>query len=158
MASSIDKRLDELGITLPPPGAPGGNYVPFVVVGDLAFMAGQVAREAGKMKYTGKLGKDLSIEDGQQAARLCAVNLLAQLKVACGGDLDRVERCVRLGGFVNSPLDFYDHPKVVNGASDLMVEVFGERGQHARTAVGVSALPMDSAVEVEAVFQLKRRN
>jgi enamine deaminase RidA (YjgF/YER057c/UK114 family) len=156
MASDIDKKLTDLGITLPPPGAPAGNYVPFVIVGDLAFMSGQVAREAGKMKYTGKVGGGLSIEQGQQAARLCAVNLLAQLKVACGGDLDRVERCVRLGGFVNSPPDFLDHPKVVNGASDLMVEVFGERGQHARTAVGVSALPLDSAVEVEAVFQLKR--
>jgi enamine deaminase RidA (YjgF/YER057c/UK114 family) len=156
MASSIEKRLTELGITLPPPGAPAGNYVPFVVVGDLAFMAGQVAREAGKMKYTGKVGRDVSIEDGQAAARLCAVNLLAQLKAACGGDLDRVERCVRLGGFVNSPPDFFDHPQVINGASDLMVAVFGERGQHARAAVGVSALPLDSAVEVEAVFQLNR--
>ncbi|HUP93534.1 MAG TPA: RidA family protein [Burkholderiales bacterium] len=156
MASKIEQRLTELGITLPPPGAPGGNYVPFVVVGDLAFMAGQVAREAGKMKYVGKVGRDLSIEQGHAAARLCAVNLLAQLKAACGGDLERVERCVRLGGFVNSPPDFFDHPKVVNGASDLMVEVFGERGQHARTAVGVAALPLDSAVEVEAVFQLKR--
>ena len=156
MASSIEKKLADLGITLPPPGAPGGNYVPFVVVGNLAFMAGQVAREAGKMKYTGKVGKDISIEQGQEAAKLCAVNLLAQLKEACGGDLDRVERCVRLGGFVNSPPDFLDHPKVVNGASDLMVQVFGERGQHARTAVGVAALPLDSAVEVEAVFQLKR--
>jgi enamine deaminase RidA (YjgF/YER057c/UK114 family) len=155
MASIIEKKLADLGITLPPPGAPGGNYVPFVVVGNLAFMAGQVAREAGKMKYTGKVGKDLSIEKGQEAAKLCAVNLLAQLKEACGGDLDRVERCVRLGGFVNSPLDFYDHPKVINGASDLMVAVMGDRGQHARTAVGVSALPLDSAVEVEAIFQLK---
>ncbi|HYH41529.1 MAG TPA: RidA family protein [Burkholderiales bacterium] len=156
MSSNIDKRLAELGITLPPPGAPGGNYVPFVVVGELAFMAGQVAREAGKMKYVGKVGRDVSVEEGAAAARLCAVNLLAQLKAACGGDLDRVERCVRLGGFVNSPPDFFEHPKVVNGASDLMVEVFGERGQHARTAVGVSALPMDSAVEVEAVFLLKK--
>ena len=155
MASTIEQKLTDLGITLPAPGAPGGNYVPFVVVGDLVFMAGQVAREAGKMKYTGKVGADISIEKGQEAARLCAVNLLSQLKQACGGDLDRVERCVRLGGFVNSPLDFYDHPQVINGASDLMVAVLGERGQHARTAVGVSALPMDSAVEVEAVFQLK---
>jgi enamine deaminase RidA (YjgF/YER057c/UK114 family) len=156
MASSIEQKLNAIGITLPAPGAPGGNYVPFVVVGDLVFMAGQVAREAGKMKYTGKVGSELSIEQGQEAAKLCAVNLLAQLKAACGGDLDRVERCVRLGGFVNSPPDFTDHPKVVNGASDLMVAVLGERGQHARTAVGVAALPMDSAVEVEAVFQLKR--
>ena len=156
MSSNIEKRLGEIGITLPPPGAPGGNYVPFVVVGDLAFMAGQVAREAGKMKYTGKVGRDLTVEQAAAAARLCAVNLLAQLKSACGGDLDRVDRCVRLGGFVNSPPDFFDHPKVVNGASDLMGEVFGERGQHARTAVGVSALPLDSAVEIEAIFLLKR--
>lgn len=156
MSSNIEKRLGEIGITLPPPGAPGGNYVPFVVVGDLAFMAGQVAREAGTMKYTGKVGRDLTVEQGAAAARLCAVNLLAQLKAACGGDLDRVDRCVRLGGFVNSPPDFFEHPKVVNGASDLMVEVFGERGQHARTAVGVSALPLDSAVEIEAIFLLKR--
>jgi enamine deaminase RidA (YjgF/YER057c/UK114 family) len=156
MSSNIEKRLGEIGVTLPPPGAPGGNYVPFVVVGDLVFMAGQVAREAGKMKYTGKVGRDITVENGAAAARLCAVNLLSQLKAACGGDLDRVDRCVRLGGFVNSPPDFLEHPKVINGASDLMVEVFGERGQHARTAVGVAALPMDSAVEVEAVFLLKR--
>lgn len=155
MASKIEDRLAEAGIALPPPGAPGGNYVPFVVVGNLVFMAGQVAREAGKMKYTGKVGRDISIEQGGAAARLCAVNLLSQLKVACAGDLDRVERCVRLGGFVNSPPDFFDHPKVINGASDLMVQVLAERGQHARTAVGVAALPMDSAVEVEAIFQLK---
>jgi enamine deaminase RidA (YjgF/YER057c/UK114 family) len=156
MSSNIEKRLGEIGVTLPPPGAPGGNYVPFVVVGDLAFMAGQVAREAGKMKFTGQVGRDLTVEQGAAAARLCAVNLLAQLKAACGGDLDRVDRCVRLGGFVNSPPDFFEHPKVVNGASDLMVEVFGERGQHARTAVGVSALPLDSAVEIEAIFLLKK--
>src|SRR4051812_32277981 len=108
MASSIEQRLSEMGITLPPPGAPAGNYVPFVVVGNLAFMSGQVAREAGKMKYVGKVARDLSIEQGQQAARLCAVNLLAQLKEACGGDLDRVERCVRLSGFVNSTPDFLE--------------------------------------------------
>jgi enamine deaminase RidA (YjgF/YER057c/UK114 family) len=156
MASKIESRLAELGIILPPPGSPAGSYVPFVVVGDLAFMAGQVAREAGKMKYTGKVGRDLSVEDGQKAARLCATNLLSQLKAACGGDLERVERCVRLGGFVNCAPDFLEHPKVVNGASDLMLEVFGERGQHARTAVGACSLPLDSAVEIEAVFQLKR--
>ena len=156
MSSNIEKRLSEIGITLPPPGAPGGNYVPFVVVGELVFMAGQVAREAGKMKYVGKVGREVSVEDGRAAARLCAVNLLAQLKAACGGDLDKVDRCVRVGGFVNSPPDFLDHPKVINGASDLLVEVFGERGQHARTAVGVAALPLDSAVEVEAIFKLKR--
>ena len=156
MASEIEERLAKLGITLPPPGPPAGSYVPFVIVGDLVFMAGQVAREAGKMKYTGKVGRDLKIEEGQAAARLCAINLLAQLKAACGGDLGRVERCVRLGGFVNCLADFVEHPKVVNGASDLMNEVFGERGQHARTAVGVSSLPLDSATEIEAIFQLQR--
>ena len=154
MPSAVDKRLAELGIVLPSPGAPGGNYVPFVVAGDLVFMAGQVARTEGRMAYAGKVGRDLGIEQGQAAARLCALNLLAQLKVACNGNLDRVARCVRLGGFVNCAADFKDQPKVVNGASDLMIEVFGERGKHARTAVGVAALPSDSAVEVEAVFQL----
>ncbi len=154
MSSAVDKRLAELGIVLPSPGAPGGNYVPFVVAGDLVFMAGQVARSEGRMAYAGKVGRDLGVEQGQAAARLCALNLLAQLKVACNGDLDRVARCVRLGGFVNCAPDFKDQPKVVNGASDLMIEVFGERGKHARTAVGVAALPSDSAVEVEAVFQL----
>ena len=156
VSSNIEKRLAEIGVTLPPPGAPAGNYVPYVVVGDIAYMSGQVAREAGKMKYVGKVGATLTVEEGAAAARLCAVNLLAQLKAACGGDLDRVERCVRLSGFVNSAPDFAEHPKVINGASDLMVEVFGERGQHARTALGVAALPLDSAVEVEAIFQLKR--
>ena len=155
MAITVDSRLTQLGITLPPPGAPAGNYVPFVVVGTLVYLSGQVAREAGKMKYTGKVGDKLSVEAGQQAARLCAINLLSQLKAACNGNLNAVERCVRLSGFVNSTPDFLDHPKVINGASDLMVEVFGERGQHARTAVGAVALPLDSAVEVEAIFQLK---
>jgi enamine deaminase RidA (YjgF/YER057c/UK114 family) len=156
MNSSIEKRLAELGVTLPRPGAPGGNYVPFVIVGDLAFMAGQVAREAGKMKYTGKVGRDLPLEEGQAAAKLCALNLLSQLKVACEGDLDRVERCVRVTGYVNSPPEFTEHPKVINGASDFIVEVMGDRGRHARTAIGVAALPLDSAVEVEAIFQLRR--
>ena len=105
------------------------------------------------MKFTGKVGRDLTVEKGAEAARLCAVNLLAQLKDACGGDLDRVERCVRLGGFVNSPPDFHEHPKVVNGASDLMVAAFGDKGRHARTTVGVAALPLDAAVEVEAAFE-----
>ncbi len=155
MASAIEKKLPELGITLPAPGTPGGNYVPFVIVGDLAFMSGQVARSEGKMAYAGKVGGALTIEQGQAAARLCALNLLAQLKVACGGNLDRVTRCVRLTGYVNCGPDFNQQPKVINGASDLMVAVFGDRGQHARTAVGVASLPGDSAVEVEGIFQLR---
>lgn len=157
MPSDIDKRLAQLGVTLPPPANPAGNYVPFVVAGDFIFMAGQVARADGRIAYAGKVGIDLSVEEGQAAARLCALNLLAQLKLACDGNLDRVARCVRLGGFVNCGPDFREHPKVVNGASDLMVEVFGDRGRHARTAVGASALPLDSAVEVEAMFQLSQR-
>ena len=155
MSSRIEQRLSELGIVLPAAGASAGNYIPFVVAGNLVFLSGQVAREAGKMKYVGKVGRELTVDVGQAAARLCATNLLAQLKVACGGDLNRVERCVRISGFVNSAPDFLEHPKVINGASDLMVEVFGERGRHARTAVGVAALPLDSAVEVEAIFQLQ---
>jgi len=155
MASQIEQRLSERGIVLPTPGAPGGNYVPFVVAGNLVFMAGQVARADGKMAFVGKVGRDLTIEEGQKAARLCALNLLAQLKAACDGDLDRVARCVRLGGFVNCGPDFLEQPKVVNGASDLMMEALGDNGKHARTAVGVGSLPMDSAVEVEAVFLLK---
>jgi len=155
MSSEMDKRLAQLGIVLPAPGAPGGNYVPFVIAGDLVFMAGQVARSEGKMAYAGKVGSDLSVEQGQAAARLCALNLLAQLKVACDDNLDRVARCVRLGGYVNCGPDFREQPKVVNGASDLMIEVFGERGEHARTAIGAT-LPSDSAVEVEAIFQLSR--
>jgi enamine deaminase RidA (YjgF/YER057c/UK114 family) len=154
MASTIEQRLTRLGITLPAPGAPAGNYVPFVRTGSLVFLAGQVTRLDGKMVHVGKVGRDVSVEEGRQAARVCALNLLAQLKVACDGDLDRVARCVRLGGFVNCTAEFDEQPKVVNGASDLMVELFGERGKHARTAVGVNALPLNATVEVEAVFEL----
>src|SRR5678810_811409 len=113
----IDKRLSELGITLPAPGAPGGYYVPYVVVGDIAYMAGQVARAEGRIPYAGKVGRDLTVEQGQAAARICALNLLAQLKAVCGGDPDRVVRCVRLTGYVNSDPNFKEQPKVVNGAS-----------------------------------------
>lgn len=155
MSSEVDKRLVELGIALPAPGAPGGNYVPYVIVGDLVFMSGQLARTEGKIVYAGKVGADLTVEQGQAAARLCALNLLTQLKAACGGNLDRVVRCVRVGGYVNCLPDFRDQPKVVNGASDLMIEVFGERGKHARTSIGAT-LPADSAVEVEAIFQLTK--
>jgi enamine deaminase RidA (YjgF/YER057c/UK114 family) len=156
MANKIEQRLAELGITLPAPGSPAGSYVPYVIVGDIVYMSGQVTRVDGKMKYVGKVGKDLTVEQGQAAARTCALNLLAQLKVACEGDLDRVARCVRLSGYVNCGPDFAEQPKVVNGASDLMMDVFGERGKHARTAVGVASLPLDSATEVEAIFLLSR--
>lgn len=155
MSGKIEAKLQELNLTLPSPGAPGGNYVPFVVIDKIAFMAGQVTRLDGKLKFVGKVGRDLSVEEGQQAARVCALNLLAQLKVACGGDLDRVERCVRLTGYVNCMPEFGEQPKVINGASDLMVAVFGDAGQHARTAIGVGSLPAGVACEVEAIFKLR---
>ena len=154
MASKIDKRLAELGIALPEPASPVGSYVPYVNVGALVFISGQLPRAEGKLAFTGKVGRDVTVENGQAAARVCALNLLAHLKVACAGNLDRVVRCVRMSGFVNSDPEFKDHPQVVNGASDLMHEVFGESGRHARTAVGVAALPANAAVEVEAIFEI----
>ncbi|TNE37427.1 MAG: RidA family protein [Alphaproteobacteria bacterium] len=154
MTGTIDARLDELGITLPEPVAPVASYVPFVITGNLVFVSGQVPIENGKLPYIGKLGADISLEDGQAAARLCAINILTQVKEACGGDLDRVVRCVKLGGFVNSVPEFGDQPKVINGASDLIVEVLGDKGTHARAAVGAPALPFNVAVEVDAVFEI----
>jgi enamine deaminase RidA (YjgF/YER057c/UK114 family) len=154
MAGEIDARLQELGIELPQAAAAVANYVPYVVTGNLVFVSGQVTIENGEFKYQGKLGSDLSAEQGQEAARLCALNIIAQLKEACGGDLDRVRRIVKLGGFVNSTPDFKDQPKVINGASDLMVEVFGDKGKHARAAVSAGALPVGVAVEVDAVAEI----
>ena len=153
MASIVEKKLNELGIKLTTPAAPIANYVPFVRSGNLLTVSGQICLDAGKLVAKGQLGSGVSIEDGQKAARACAVNLLAQLKVALG-DLDRVARVVRLGGFVNAAPGFVDGPQVMNGASDLMVAVFGEKGRHARTTVGVSALPQDAAMEVEGLFEV----
>jgi len=154
MPHDIEARLSELGIDLPAAPRPAANYVPYVVSGNLVFIAGQVPATPQGLKYQGKLGADLSIEDGQAAARICAVNILAQVKAACGGDLRRVVRCVKLGGFVNATADFVDHPKVVNGASDLIVEVLADAGKHARFAVGAPSLPFDVAVEIDAVFEI----
>ena len=153
MAGAFDKKLDELGIELPVPAAPIANYVPFVRSGRLLFVSGQICLADGALVATGKLGSQVTVEQGQTAARACAVNLLAQVRAALG-DLDKVVRVVRLGGFINSVPDFLDGPKVLNGASDLMVAVFGERGRHARTTVGVAALPSDAAVEVEGTFEV----
>jgi enamine deaminase RidA (YjgF/YER057c/UK114 family) len=154
MTGTIDKRLAQLGITLPSPPAPVASYVPFVRAGDLVFISGQVTLAEDGLKFVGVVGKDLSLEDGRAAARLCAVNVLAQLKAAVNGDLDRVRRCVRLGVFVNAVPEFRQHPEVANGASDLIVEVFGDAGRHSRAAVGAGSLPRNVAVEVEAVFQV----
>lgn len=151
----IDTRLAELGITLPVPAKPVANYVGWVRTGNLVFTAGQVSFKDGKIEYLGKVGKDYSLADAQKAARLCALNVIAQIKEACDGDLDRVKRIVKLVGFVNAVPDFADHPKVVNGASDVMVEVFGDKGKHARSAVGSGSLPVNVAVEVEAVAEIE---
>ena len=154
MAGFVDARLKELGIVVPEAAAPVANYVAYVVTGNLVFVSGQVTVEDGQFKYQGKVGSDYTVEQGQEAARLCAVNIVSQLKAACGGDLDRVQRIVKLGGFVNSGPDFKDQPKVINGASDLMVEVFGDKGKHARAAVSAGALPVGVAVEVDAVAEI----
>lgn len=154
MAGKIDARLKELNITLPEAPTPAANYVPFVRSGNLLFIAGQIPMEGGKPQFIGKLGREFKIEDGQKAARLCALNVIAQARAALGGDLDKVKRCVRVGGFVNSMPDFGDHPQVINGASDVIVQIFGDAGKHARAAVGVAALPRGVATEVEAIFEV----
>ena len=151
---SIDDRLAELGISLPTPMAPVANYVPYVQTGTLLVVSGQVPVVDGKVAITGKVGAGVSVEQGQEAARLCFVNLLAQVRVACGGDLGRVRRVVRLGGFIASTPDFTLHATVMNGASDLSVAVFGDAGRHARSTIGVPALPLDAAVEVEGMFEI----
>lgn len=151
--SRVEQRLAAVGITLPTPVAPIANYVPFVRVGDLVHISGQVSLDASG-GVTGVVGEAVDLETAQRAARLCGVNLLAQMRAACDGDLDRVKRVVKLGGFVQAGPDFFDIPSVVNGCSDLMVEAFGEAGRHARSAVGVYRLPRNFAVEVDAVVEI----
>lgn len=153
MPSSIDNRLADLGITLAEAPAPAANYVPYVVSGNLVFISGQISRDEDGL-ITGQLGGGVDVDTGRAAARTCALALIAQLKAACGGDLDRLVRVVKLTGFVNAAPDFTGHPAVINGASDLFVEVFGDRGRHARAAVGSVSLPLGVAVEVEGVFEI----
>ena len=153
MTATIDARLAELGITLPDAPMPAANYVPFVQTGNLVFISGQIANGPDGMML-GKLGDGTSVEEGQTAARACGLALIAQLKAACGGDLDRVVRVVKLNGFVNCTGDFGEHPAVINGCSDLMVEVFGDKGRHARAAVGSSSLPFGVSVEIEGIFEI----
>ena len=154
MSGTIESRLAELGITLPVAATPVANYAPFMQTGNQLFISGQVPMGPDGLQFKGKLGADLSLEDGQAAARLCAMNLLAQARAALGGDLERVVRLVKIVGFVNSTPDFTDQPKVVNGASDFLVEALGDKGRHARSAVGVAGLPFGVAVEVEAIFEV----
>ena len=154
MPGRVETTLAELGITLPRPMAPIANYVPYAVSGNLVVVSGQVPAIDGKIAITGKVSAGVSIDRGKEAARLCFINVLVHLKAACGGELDRVKRVVRLGGFIASPADFTQQALVMNGASDLAVAVFGEAGRHARTTIGVPSLPADAAVEVEGMFEI----
>lgn len=154
MAGRIETRLAELGIDLPEPAAPVANYVPFAVAGTLLVVSGQLPMRDGKIVVTGKLGAGVTIDQAREACRIAFLNVLAQAKAACGGDLDRIARVVRLGGFIACTPDFSQHAQAMNGASDLCVEVFGEAGRHARTTIGVASLPADAAAEVEAMFLL----
>lgn len=154
MGGRIEARLAELGVTLPEAPAPAANYVPFVVSGSHVYVSGQISRDARGL-ITGRLGDDIDIAEGARAARSCALALLAQLRAALGGDLDRLVRVVKLTGFVNSTPGFADQPAVINGASDFLVEALGEAGRHARSAVSAAALPMGVAVEIEAIFEVR---
>ena len=154
MSGNYEKRLAELGVTLPDAPAPAANYVPYVIVGDMVYVSGQISGDANG-RINGKLGDNFTVEQGQAAAKTCAISLIAQVKSACGGDLDRLVQVVKLGGFVNCTQDFVDHPAVINGASDFIGEVFGDAGKHARAAVGSSSLPLGVAVEIEGIFQIK---
>ena len=149
----IDERLEALNITLPNPTKPAGSYVSVVITGKLAFVSGQIPIRDGKVIYAGRVSKDVSVEDAQKAARLCIINALAHLKTELGS-LDRISKIVRVSGFVNSPPEFTDQPKVINGASDLLFEIFGQKGQHTRIAVGVSSLPLNSAVEIDLIAEI----
>lgn len=153
--SKIEEKLKSLNITVPQPLAPVANYVGFVKSGNQVFVSGQLPIENGELKYVGKVGSKISIEDAQKAARICAINIIAQIKLACEGNLERVVRCVKLGVFVNGDADFIDHPVVANGASDLIADVFGDAGKHARAAVGSGSLPRGVSVEIDAIFEIK---
>ncbi|RQR35481.1 RidA family protein [Burkholderia sp. Bp9143] len=157
MGTSLEQRLRGIGIEMSPPVTPGANFAATKRVGNLLYVSGQVPVSGGVDRYVGKLGADLSLEDGQAAARLCAINVLSQVNQAVGGDFDQVLGCVRLGGFVNAAPDFKDHPKVLNGASDLVIAILGDAGRHTRAAVGCNSLPRNVAVEVDAIFELADR-
>ena len=154
MTGNIDKNLASQGIVLPQAASPAANYVPYVISGKQIAVAGQIPFWNGELTGLGKVGRDMTTEDGANIARICGLNLIAQVKAACEGNLDRVARVVKLGGFVNCTENFCDHPEVINGASNLMVDVFGDKGTHSRFAVGVNSLPRGVAVEVDGIFEL----
>ena len=154
MTGNIEKNLAIQGIVLPQAASPAANYVPYVITGKQISVAGQIPFWNGELTGLGKVGRDMTTEEGADIARICGLNLIAQVKAACQGDLDRVARVVKLGGFVNCTEEFRDHPEVINGASNLMVDVFGDKGTHSRFAVGVNSLPRGVAVEVDGIFEL----
>ena len=156
MSGKIDARLAELGIQLPIAAAPVANYAAYVVSGNTVHVAGQLPIKDGQLKYIGVVGDDVSIEDGMVAAELCALNIIAQVKAACDGDLDRVVRIVKLNGFVNASAGFEDQPAVINGASNLIVKIFGDVGMHARAAVGMGSLPLNASVEIDAIVEISK--
>ena len=153
--NDIDKKLQDLGITLPNAPMPAANYIPYVITGKLVFISGQVPFENGEIKHTGKVGKDIDIDQAKLIAKTCALNIISVLKNALNGDLSKVNQCVKLGIFVSCTNDFHQQPEVANGASDLMVEIFGNKGKHARFAVGVAALPLNVPVEIDGVFEIE---
>jgi len=150
----VEQNLNKFNLTLPQVSIPVANYVPFVQTDKLIFISGQLPMENGKLKYAGKVDKDISLEDAKLAAQLCALNILAQVKT-CVGSFDKIKRCIKLTGFVNAPEGFAAHPQIINGASDLLVNLLGEKGKHARAAVGASSLPLNAAVEIEAIFEIE---
>lgn len=154
MAANIEEKLEEMGLSLPVAPAPAANYVPFVTVGSLLFVSGQISIDADGTLITGKLGDALDVNEGAKAARRCGLSLLAQVRAACEGDFSRLKRVVKLTGFVNSTPDFTEQPKVINGCSDFLVEVLGDAGRHSRSAVSAGALPLGVAVEIEGIFEL----
>ncbi|CAN7273053.1 RidA family protein [Rhizobium rhizogenes] len=154
MSNAIEGRLKELGIVLPQAAAPAANYVPYVISGNLLYLSGQLPMENGKVGVTGHLGKDVDVAGGQRAAELCAINILAQAKAALNGDLNRIKRLIKLNGFVASVPEFVEQHLVINGASNLLANVLGEAGKHARAAVGMAALPMNAAVEIDAILEI----
>lgn len=154
MAGTIETRLEELGLVLPQAAAPAANYVPWTIAGTTLYIAGQLPFENGALEIKGRVGEAVTVERAKHAAMLCGLNILAQAKAALDGDLGRIVRCLKLGGFVNAGAGFADHPQVINGASDLMVAVLGDAGRHARFAVGAASLPLDVAVEIDAIFEI----
>lgn len=153
--SLVEEKLRQLGVHLPDLSPPAANYVPFTVHGGVVYLAGQIPVENGTLRYSGAVGADVTFEEGYQAARLCGINLLANLRLACSGDFGRIKRCLRVGGYVNSAPGFFDQAKVVNGCSDLFADVLGEAGQHARSAISSTPLPFNAAVEVDAIFAVE---